>query len=420
MILLPAALASLLALLIPLAIHLARRSEATPIDFAALQWLRPKPRPKSRLRFDEWPLLIVRLLLLALIALWLARPVLPNSTDLTPVVAALPGVDAGEAAKGTRNIWLAPGFPPAEEPQPTCLATPRPPAGEARDGVAGPGEGILASKLGNTLRDAGARVASPAGVGGNACPALASFIRQLDSELPAGVPLTLIIPEILSGVDAERPRLSRAVIWKIAPGAMPAITETPSKPLTFTLRGPPSRPLGAAIAALDSPGKPANLDTPAPDDPLPAPPRIVIWLTPGPLPPLVRDWITAGGTALVTAATPAEPGTAIIPWRDSSGAPLVTAHSVGAGRLFRFTRALTPAVVPALLEPDFPAKFAALFTPPAPEPSRVAARDIAPTTGAAPWPQPARDLQPLLAMLIAALFIAERWLATSRRRAATP
>ena len=394
MLLLPAALASLLALLIPLAIHLARRSEATPIDFAALQWLRPKPRPKSRLRFDEWPLLIVRLLLLALIALWLARPVLPNSADLTPVVAALPGVDAGEPAQGTRNIWLAPGFPPAGEPQPTCLASPFPPASEARGSVAGPGEGF--------------------------CPNLASLIRQLDSELPAGVPLTLIVPEILSGMDAERPRLSRAVTWTIAPGAMPATTETPPKPLTFTLRGPPSRPLGAAIAAVVSPGKPANFDTSAPDAPLPAPPRIVIWLTPGPLPQPVRDWVTAGGTALVTAATPAEPGLAIIPWRGSNGTALVTAHSVGAGRLFRFAHALTPAAIPALLEPDFPTKFAALFTPPAPEPRRVAARDIAPTPGAAPWPQPARDLQPLLALIIAALFIAERWLATSRRRAVTP
>ena len=114
--LLPVALAALLALAIPLAIHLARRSEAVPTDFAALQWLRQKPRPKSRIRFDERPLLIVRLLLLTLLALWLAHPVLPGSADRTPVVAAVPGVDAGAPAPDARNIWLVPGFPPYDQP----------------------------------------------------------------------------------------------------------------------------------------------------------------------------------------------------------------------------------------------------------------------------------------------------------------
>ena len=74
--LLPAALAALAALIVPLLIHLARRSEQRPADFAALRWLRQKPKPRHRIRFDEWPLLWLRLLLLALLALWLARPVL--------------------------------------------------------------------------------------------------------------------------------------------------------------------------------------------------------------------------------------------------------------------------------------------------------------------------------------------------------
>ena len=38
--LLPAAFAALAALFIPLLIHLARRSEQRPTDFAALRWLR--------------------------------------------------------------------------------------------------------------------------------------------------------------------------------------------------------------------------------------------------------------------------------------------------------------------------------------------------------------------------------------------
>ena len=55
----PAALAALVALIVPLVIHIARRSEQQPTNFAALRWLRQKPRPRSRpqsvvLEENEW------------------------------------------------------------------------------------------------------------------------------------------------------------------------------------------------------------------------------------------------------------------------------------------------------------------------------------------------------------------------------
>lgn len=401
--LLPAALpalAALLALAIPLLVHLARRSEAIPVDFAALRWLREKPRPRALLRFDEGLLLAVRLLLLALLALWLARPVLTDSADMTPVVAVLPGVaDAPPATAGTRGLWLAPGF--------GSLDTPPPPFSGS----------------------------------------VTSLVRQLDSELAPGVPLRIVLPPILQGVDAERPRLSRPVTWQIVPDTQraaqsatqpgtqlatrPAATPTPYLSLRQSAgadRG--LRYLRAAAAAWTPPGRPPAFDTNAfgtnafdtapPDAPLPSPPRVLVWLTPGPLPAAVRDWITAGGTALTGHATPAEPGPVIIPWRDAVGAPLVAAQTLGQGRLLRFTRPLTPAAIPDLLEADFPHALAALLTPPPPAPSRVATRDLQPLTGARPWPQPARDLQPWLALALALLFVAERWLATRRSRAVAP
>jgi hypothetical protein len=364
----PAALAALLALVIPLIVHLARRNEARPTDFAALEWLREKPRPKSRLRFDEWPLLALRLLLIAGIVIWLARPVLPGSTDVTPVVAAVPGVDAGAPAKGVRNIWLAPGFPSYDQPQTSCL--PAPPA-----------------------------VAS--------CPALASLIRQLDADLAPGVRVTLIVPEILSGLDAERPRLSRPVTWKIVPGAMPALATSPAS-ISFTLPAGPDaalRYLRAAAVALKAPATPAT--TP-----------IVVHLAAGPLPDALRAAIANGATVLaghrVTAPESINPV-----WHDADGLPLATMQRIGRGRLYRFTRPLTPAAMPILLDPDFPRQLAAMLAPP-PAPTRAMARDMSPTTGAAPWPVPARDMQPWLAFVIAALFLAERWLATRRSRAVAP
>jgi hypothetical protein len=149
--LIPAAFAALAALLLPLLIHLARRSEQRPTQFAALRWLRQKAKPRHRIRFDEWPLLIVRLLLVALMALLLARPVLHGGESHTPYVAVAPGVDVAKARAAlaqtqARWHWLAPGFPQID-------ATP---------------EAANAS--------------------------LPSLLRELDSNLPEDVALTVFVP----------------------------------------------------------------------------------------------------------------------------------------------------------------------------------------------------------------------------------
>ena len=56
----PLGLAALAALIVPILIHLRRRTEEVPVDFAALRWLDALPRPRSKLRFDELLLLAVR------------------------------------------------------------------------------------------------------------------------------------------------------------------------------------------------------------------------------------------------------------------------------------------------------------------------------------------------------------------------
>ena len=69
----PLGLAALAALIVPLLIHLHRRTEEVPVDFAALRWLDILTRPRSRIRFEEWLLLALRLLLVALLGLLLAQ-----------------------------------------------------------------------------------------------------------------------------------------------------------------------------------------------------------------------------------------------------------------------------------------------------------------------------------------------------------
>lgn len=380
--LIPAALAALGALLIPLAIHLARRSEQRPTAFAALRWLRQKPKPRQRLRIDEWLLLLLRLLLIALLALWLARPVLHGEDDRTPWIVAVPGVDIAQArAAATDDAevrWLAPRFPAIDV---------TPPAGPLP---------------------------------------IASLLRQLDAELPRGTPLTFLVPERLSGADGERPRLSRPITWRVVPGAVPMPRHASAAAPSLAVRYAPDRAAGlrylrAAAIAWQRPGRPAAFSAASVGAALPADNSVLVWLVPGPLPAPVDSWIRRGGTALVDAATEVPASDArFAASHDELGAPLAEEMPLGRGRLIRLTRPLTPAAMPQLLEPDFPRQLREMLAPPAPAPSSVPAADFAPLTGGPAYPQAARELQPWLALLIAALLAVERWFATRRSRRVAP
>ena len=390
--LLPAGLAALAALLLPLLIHLARRSEQRPTAFAALRWLRQKPKPRHRIRFDEWPLLIVRLLLLILLALLLARPVLIGAASDDPWVAVVPGVDlqqarAIKAPENARRHWLAPGFPSLDSSQ---------------QGRAAP--------------------ATPASV--------TSLLRELDASLPRGVALTVLVPAQLDGVDGQRPVLSRRVEWRVVAGTNPKApaTNTVAMPV-LSVRHAPDREaalryLRAANAAWHEPGSRASApmqDVAPAGQALVEKTKYLVWLAPGQVPQAVSDWIRAGGIALLDAqATLADAPPMAALWRDDAGATVVEGARYGNGRLMRLTRALTPQALPALLEADFPQHLRSLFDAPRPVPARVLAVDHVPATGGPMFPQSPRDLQPWLLVLIALLFLLERWMASSTRRRVAP
>lgn len=383
--LVPLGLAALAALILPLAIHIARRTEDRPTDFAALRWLRQKPRPKSRLRFDETLLLAIRLLLLALVALWLAHPVLFGATGTQAYVAVLPGADLARAGQVEgravgdypRAHWLAPGLPALDTPAPTASAT------------------------------------------------TASLIRQLDADLPSTTPLILIVPEVLADADAERPRLSRRVEWRIVPGAAPVPRLAPDTipPLSIrydTAHAGGLKYLRAAAMAWQAEGREADVEMAGLDAPLPAKDRHLIWLGAGSLPPALLQWVEAGGSALIASDAMVPTDEPIPVWRDDLGQPLIEVLPRGAGRLLRFTRPLVPAEMPQILEPDFPVHLKAALAPLPVAPSRVAAADYAPSLGAHHVEPAPVDLRPWLAVLIGLVLLVERWLATRRRRGVAP
>ena len=384
LLLLPTALGALLALAIPLLIHLARREQQQPTVFAALRWLREQPKPRKRIRFDEWPLLLVRLSLLALLALWLARPVLQGAPDLAPWTVVAPGVPAEELRRIVEQgegetRWLVRGYPALSQPPPA-----------------------------------------------DAQP-VASLLRELDAQLPRDARLTVVVPERLSGLDGERLRLSRDVAWRVLPGQSPSSRTPPGRRVPLFVRHAPGVPEGlrylrAAVLAMAGESAPETLVRPAGADvPLPKDARRVAWLAPGALPAELRQWIEAGGEALlasdVAITLPRDATT--VPWRDAAGSPLVEAAAFGQGRVLRFTRPLRPSAMPQLLEPDFPRGLQALFDPPR-SPSHALAAGQPPLRGDDAWPQASRDLQPWFALCIALLALLERWMATSRRREARP
>ena len=66
---------------------------------------------------------VARALLLALLALWLAKPVLSGADDTRAWIVAVPGVDAATVRKqagdtDARLHWLAPDFPSLDAPSP--------------------------------------------------------------------------------------------------------------------------------------------------------------------------------------------------------------------------------------------------------------------------------------------------------------
>lgn len=370
----PLGLAALAALIIPLVIHIRRRTEEVPVDFAALRWLDTRPRPRSRLRFDEWLLLALRLLIVTCLALLLARPGVLGWEGDGPRVLVAPGVSAEAARKAAGPDadlrWIAPGFP--------------------------------------ELTDARAPATGP----------VSSLIRQYDAELPQGAALTILVPQVLDGVDAEPLRLTRKATWRVVQGTAkagaPAAPAAPALAVRHAAgQGGAVRFFRAAAAAWSDAPK---FDVSTGSD---LPPRgtVLVWLKPGRVPASVADWVNDGGTALIGSTSEVAMPAATAPlWRDETGGTLVEGGPLGQGRIMRFTRLLEPAAMPDLLAGSFPATLRDLVTPPAPPPARVDAAAFAPKAGVAPFPLPPHELSAWLGVIIAALFLAERWIATGRRR----
>ncbi|WP_313493502.1 BatA domain-containing protein [Stenotrophomonas sp.] len=375
----PAGFVALATLLLPLLIHLARRSEQRIIDFAALRWLSAKPRPRRRIRFDEWPLLLLRLLLLALLALLLARPALTGVADTQARVAVLPGLDvaaaqAAVAATDAQWLWLAPGFPRIDQ---NSAPTPAQP--------------------------------------------IASLLRELDASLPADATLTVVVPTVLDGLDAQRVQLSRAVRWQVIEQAPATNAATVSPAPRLQIRHDAGGTQGLRyLNALASAWNTAKPDTAGDDTAFTDTQALHLWLSAKPLPASVLAELQAGSPLLVDARTPVPADAQRTPlWRDAAGTLVLEQISSAQGQWLRWAAPLQASTLPVLLEADFPAQLRAIVQPPS-IPRRALAAGMQPQAGAAAYPQAATELSHWLLLAIALLFLLERWLASAPRRRGPP
>jgi len=374
----PLGLAALAALALPLLIHLVRRLELTTIEFAALRWIGERTRPQRRLRFERPWLLLLRLALLAALALLLARPLWQvDALAARPWIVVAPGVAPADARAAAGDVdaewhWLAPGFP----------------------------------RVGESMAGTGVPVAS--------------LLRQLDAELPSHATLTLIVPEQLGGLDGERPRLSHEVDWRVVPGSMPdGAGAATNASIRIAVRYTPEaegslRYLRAAVVAWNQnePGR-YELDAQPADVPIAAATHWLVWLAP--TTSTLTRWLDDGGVALVANVAAAN-GEAL--WRDATGQVLAKVAARGGGRMIALPGALMPADLPWLLDAQFPDRLRAAFDGGPPAPARAAAAAMRPrvetgtVASAARSPASGRPLDAWLVLLIAALFLCERFVAT--------
>lgn len=391
----PLGLAALTALLLPLLLHLQRQSESRPTPFAALRWIGTRLRPRRRVRLEELLLLLLRLLLLASVALLFARPVMTgmgadkswvlvattlDATALRAAQAPLTGKDARSLVDAQWR-WLASGFPAIDEARPA----PR--------------------------------------------QAIASLLRDADARLPARTAVTVFVPDIVDGLDGEHPRLSRSVDWRVAqpqsqlarPTASLPENRAAQKAQALIIRNQSDRDAAAGYlqAAARALGRPVDEgDT---TNELPADARQLAWLAPGPVPPAVLQWVRSGGVLMLDHEASVDGLTAGAPrWRDRRGKVLALESSFGRGRIIAMQSPLSVQSVPELLEAGFPDQLEALLNPMPNAPARAtaaAARPRAGGPGYQPLPEP---VDAWLVWLAVALLLIERWLATRANRGLVP
>lgn len=187
----PFMLAALAALAVPLVIHLWSRGEARRVPVGSIRLLeQTETRQARRLRLTQVPLLLVRMGLLAVLALLLARPVWTAAPEAAPT----PQTQVLVAPEALRD-------PNAETLQ--TIDSLRRAGAEVR---------LLAAGLpALSAADAEARLETPPP--DTTVPDVWSLLREVDAARPAASEIVVIAPSRRALFRGERPALRSGVRW---------------------------------------------------------------------------------------------------------------------------------------------------------------------------------------------------------------
>ncbi len=373
----PGALWGLSALIVPILVHLTRRTEQRITPFAAMRWLSAAFPPRRRVRVSEWLLLLLRLLLITAVVLWWARPTwidapAPSGTWVLVSPDVDPAVAQARVKDQAQWRWLAPQFP--------ALASPAPKRPNAN----------------------------------------ASLLREFDTRIADDARLIVFVPEQVDGLDAERIRLRHAVEWQVLPAiARDEATPAAPTPVIVGLRidasqSTPARYLRAAVQAWNASEPDRYRLDEQPREAAPSANTRWLLVLGGELTPAQTNWVEAGGVALID--RPANDGS--VSWRDDEGRVIASTSRLGRGRVVHWQVALTPTALPALLDADFPARLRALLEGEPAPPTRAIASTVEPLRDASLSGGTIEQLlTPWLLIAIAVLFALERLIATGDRKA---
>lgn len=392
----PLGLLALLALAIPVLLHLIRRAQTAPIDFPALRWLDERAKPRHRFIIEQPWLLLLRLLLLALVALLLAQPLWRHA-----------------GSEGTHWVVLVPPVTPAQAER-AMAATP------------------LSGSVQWRWLQAGFPDLGDAQLTASTDIPLLSLLRELDARLPANVALTVISPRELAGLDGASLGLQRPLVWHVVDGSMPAANAVEVKsPLQAALHSSTDKPVEeryvrAALTALQSSASatPRIQQVDSADD-IPADTRWLFWFDPS-WPAPLQAWVEAGGVAFVSDQPATRlPAMSEVLLLDATGAPLLRQYPLGYGRVLSVRGEFTAENFPIVLDADFPQRLHDWMAAPARQPQRALAESVLAATKndarvriqptlATPGSE-ARGFDAVLMVLIALLYLLERLLAARRR-----
>lgn len=382
--LLPSALVALLALAIPVLIHLSRRSEHKLTEFAAMRWLKAHLRPQRKWLLQERLLLATRLLLLIVIALFLAQPILKTNGTTEHWVVVVPGANTADIVKppSGKNVqwhWLSAGFPTFDKP---ITSTPIP---------------------------------------------FSSLLRELDSQLPASTKLTVVMPDKLAGLDGQRIVLSRPVGWLITSGTMKQVTYTlANKSIQLAIRYDAKHTENLKyFRALQSIWRSENKQKNQKDQAIDltelsnTPPdkgKVLVWLASGELPKTITQWVQDGGILLATNEVKIRGFDDAVPvWQDAEHGVILRAKNQGQGRLLQWQSPLTPSEMPVLLDAEFPDKLLSVIGPDPMPPAIDFAKQQMPEQAVMKWSTKPDSISSWFIGLILLLFALERLLATRKQ-----